>query len=84
MANLQYLGGIHDPLVEQIGRAIATELAAETRREIFWSKRLVVVSPLACCSVTCAQIKPRGRNKRGREVSTGVGFAEFWTTSDPT
>jgi AraC family transcriptional regulator len=30
MANLQYLGGIHDPLVEQIGRAIATELAAET------------------------------------------------------
>ena len=30
MANLQYLGGFHDPLVEQIGRVIAAELAAET------------------------------------------------------
>jgi AraC family transcriptional regulator len=30
MANLQYLGGFHDPLLEQIGRVIATELAAET------------------------------------------------------
>jgi hypothetical protein len=30
MANLRYLGGFHDPLVEQIGRVIATELAVET------------------------------------------------------